>query len=170
MAYKLEVDGLEELNDTLGKMADEAESVAAMALYDGAGVMADAVTQEAANIKTAPFRYAGPRDPQRLPSPEERQAVVDAKTGIARFDKGGGDVNTSIGYRNAGYTIIAGRRKPIPLIVNSINSGTSFMKKQPFIRKASNANREKAKNAMTEKVESEWSKRYGNIYDKDGGR
>ena len=26
--------------------------------------------------------------------------------------------------------------KPVPLIANAINSGTSFMKKQPFLRKA----------------------------------
>lgn len=152
MAYKLQVDGLAELSETLQKMGDDAQKVAASALYDGAGIMADEIKKTAETIQTAPFKYA--REGQRLPSPEEKDIVVKAGTGIAKFDKDGDEVNTSVGYRKAGYADLNGKQKPVPLIVNSINSGTSFMKKQPFIRKAANSGGKRAMDAMKAKIES----------------
>ena len=88
-----------------------------------------------------------------LPSPEEKAIVVEAGAGIAKFSKNGSEVDTSVGYRNSGYAFLAGRRKPIPLIVNSINSGTSFMRKQPFIRKAASSGASKSIEAMKAKIE-----------------
>ena len=45
-------------------------------------------------------------------------------------------IQTSVGLQNAGYAQIGSKTKPIPQIANAINSGTSFMQKQPFFRKA----------------------------------
>lgn len=45
--------------------------------------------------------------------------------------------------------------KPIPVIANAINSGTSFMRKQPFYRKAVSQNTQKAIEAIEKTVESE---------------
>lgn len=39
-------------------------------------------------------------------------------------------------------------RKPVGVVANSINSGTSFMQKQPFARKAVNGSRKEAQEAM----------------------
>ena len=75
--------------------------------------------------------------------------------GIAKFKKNGADVNTSVGYGNAGYAMLAGKRKPIPLIANAINSGTSFMKKQPFFRRAVVQGTAKAEEAIVAKIEAE---------------
>ncbi len=55
---------------------------------------------------------------------------------MAKFRKTGVSVQTSVGYQNAGYASLNGKTKPVPLIANAINSGTSFMQKQPFMRKA----------------------------------
>ena len=51
--------------------------------------------------------------------------------------------------------MLAGKTKPIPAIVNAINSGTSFMKKQPFFRKAVNRGTSKAQAAIVAKIEAE---------------
>lgn len=48
----------------------------------------------------------------------------------------------------------AQNRKPIGVIANSINSGTSFMTKQPFFREGVSAGKDKAKNAIIRTVES----------------
>lgn len=152
MAWEMKVDGMAELSNLLSQMEEKAPSVAASALYEGAGIMSDAIVKGAKSIRTAPFKFV-PEGHERLPSPEEKAAVVDAGAGIARFDKNGTEVNTSVGYANTGYTEIKGRRKPIPLIANSINSGTSFMKKQPFVRKAANSGGKKAIAAMTASIE-----------------
>ena len=155
MAFELKADGLSEVSELLGKMEDRAPAVAGKALYDGAGIMAAEIRKSAESIKTAPFKYAGNGN-TRLPSPEEKEIVMAAGTGIAKFDKNGAEVNTSVGYRNAGYADLNGKKKPIPLIVNSINSGTSFMQKQPFVRKAANSGGKKSIEAMKKVIETEF--------------
>ena len=135
MPFKIQVTGFEELNRKMGKLPENAAKVAAEALYEGAGVVADKVSSAVQGIATEPFKYAA-RGKKRKPSPEEKAIVASAKHGVAKFRKSGVSVQTSVGYQNAGYASLNGKTKPVPLIANSINSGTSFMQKQPFMRKA----------------------------------
>ena len=90
-----------------------------------------------------------------MPSPEEKALVESAKHGVARFKKNGLSVQTSVGFQNSGYGTLNGKTVPIPKIANAINSGTSFMDKQPFFRKAVS----QGKGAATAKVEAEIKKR-----------
>ena len=190
MAYSIKAEGMEEISQLLSKLADAAPGAAAQALYEGARVMDEALTKEMRGIKTAPFKYAKDGE-ERLPSPEEKQALLDAGIGIARFNKNGTEVDTSVGINQAGYADVnwnhmdsrartnykarefkghenmttstlkaAGQyerglqnRKPIGAIANGINSGTSFMKKTPFFRKAVNSGGKKAAAAIRETIE-----------------
>ena len=155
MAYQMQADGMEEISEILSKLEDEAQGIAARGLYDGAGVMADAIKREAANIKTAPFKYAK-NGSTRLPSPEEKEIVLQAAAGIARFNKNGAEVDTSVGFQNAGYAQLKNKTVPVPVVVNAINSGTGFMEKQPFVRKAEKAGRAKAMQAMKASIERDF--------------
>ena len=155
MPYEMKVDGMAEISEQLEKMAEKAPAVAARALYEGAGIMAGEINRGAAQIKAAPFKYAGAGE-TRLPSPEEKAIVEQAAAGIAKFDKNGTEVQTSVGFRNAGYAELAGKTVPIPKIVNAINSGTSFMRKQPFVRKAANSGSAKAMQAMKDAIERDF--------------
>ena len=135
MAWGIQVEGMNELIRSMEKLPEKAAKVAAEALYEGAGIVADKVSGAVQGIATEPFKYAtGGRT--RKPSPEEKALVAGAKHGVAKFRKNGISVQTSVGYQNAGYGEINGKTKPIPQIANAINSGTSFMTKQPFMRKA----------------------------------
>ena len=135
MPFSIQVEGMNELIRSMEKLPEKAAKVAAEALYEGAGIVADKVSGAVQGIATEPFKYAtGGRT--RKPSPEEKALVAGAKHGVAKFRKNGVSVQTSVGYQNAGYGEINGKKKPIPQIANAINSGTSFMKKQPFMRKA----------------------------------
>lgn len=211
MAYRMTSEGIAEAVEMLKQLGDKAEFVAAMALYDGAGIVADAVTAEAKKIKTAPFHYAAVEGTtKRLPSPEEKEIVTaQGAIGIAKFTRKYGSrredaLDTSIGYNASGYAPVtwkhmsskartnykqatfkgreitasstlkwirdqggseryglskdigkgAQNMKPIGVIANAINSGTSFMEKQPFIRKAFNNSIKKAEKAIIERVES----------------
>ena len=156
MGYELKVDGMAEISETLSKLEERAPAVAAKALYEGAGIMADEVKKSADSIRTAPFKWASSSGETRLPSPEEKEIVQQAAAGIAKFDKNGTEVQTSVGFRNAGYAELKGEMVPIPKIVNSINSGTSFMPKQPFVRKASKTASPKALEAMRKRIEEEF--------------
>ena len=164
--FSFQVDGMQELFQKMKKAEDKALGIAARGLYEGAGIVADAVSREVRGISTAPFKYA--KDGKRKPSPEEKAIVANASHGVAKFRKSGIRVDTSVGFNTYGYTRITwnhakseGRTKykmgyngkarkaqvtegkssgvsvkPVGVIVNSINSGTSFMTKQPFARKA----------------------------------
>lgn len=153
MGYSVKNTGLNEVNAMLSKLENNVHGIAAQAVYEGAGIVADELKRQAKAIRTEPFRYAaGGR--QRLPSPEEVAAIENAG-GIAKFDDNGGtEVSTAVGYNNSGYASVAGHIRPIPLLANAINSGTSFMKKQPFVRKAASSGGKKATAAMKEKIES----------------
>jgi hypothetical protein len=191
MAYSIKAEGMEEISQLLSKLADAAPGAAAQALYEGARVMDEAITKEMRGIKTAPFKYAKDGE-ERLPSPEEKQALLDIGIGIARFNKNGTEVDTSVGINQAGYADVnwnhmdsrartnykarefkghenmttstlkaAGQyerglqnRKPIGAIANGINSGTSFMKKQPFFRNGVRKGQQKAMAAMKARVEA----------------
>ena len=150
----MKVDGMEEVSALLDRMQERAPAAAASGLYEGAGVMADEVRRGAESIRTAPFHYV--RAGTRLPSPEEKAIVTQASAGIAKFSKTGSEVDTSVGFRNAGYAQLKGKTVPIPKIVNAINSGTSFMQKQPFVRKAARAAAPKAMNAIKKRIEAEF--------------
>ena len=175
MPFSLQVDGLKELAGKLDKLPEKAADVAALALYDGAGVVADAVSRGVQGISTEPFRYAaGGR--KRKASPEEKAILQQAPKGVAKFKKNTLNVSTSVGFQNSGYSAITWNHartnirtkykvddsgqakhasvgsgvssKPVPLIVNSINSGTSFMEKQPFLRKAFSQSKKAAEAAI----------------------
>lgn len=172
--FRVEVSGMQELFQKLKEAEDKSLGIAAMGLYEGAGIVADAVGREMRGISTEPFKYA--KDGRkRKPSPEEKAALLDSGAyGVAKFKKRLGVVETSVGFNSAGYANVnfnhmssKGRtnykakyfkghesmttstlkfagvyerglqnQKPIGVIANAINSGTSFMTKQPFIRKA----------------------------------
>ena len=157
MAYTVTVEGIDQVRAMLNRLEGNASGVAAKALYEGAGIMADEMQDQASAIKTEPFHYAV--FVQRAPSPEEKAVVTGVKKiGIAKFKQDGNyNVNTSVGYARAGYAMMVGKRVPIPKIANAINSGTSFMKKQPFVRKAASSGAQKAEAAITKMIEQKFN-------------
>ena len=152
MAMTMKTEGLTELSEMISSLADRAEDVATGALFDGAAVVADEFRNAIGRIATEPFRWGTANNP-RLPSPEEKAALL-GKSGIAEFRKNGSEVDTLIGITgSAGYANIGGKAKAVRLIARSINSGTSFMVKQPIFRRAKSSSAGKAKAAMVAKAE-----------------
>ena len=171
MPFSIQWEGADELLRKMDKLPEKAAKIAAEALYEGAGVMADAVSREIQGISTEKFQFAA-GGAKRLPSPEEKQILMNAKHGVSKFRKDGTRIQTSVGFQKSGYGKITwnhartnirtkykmGKKghmvhasqgsgdsmKPVPLIANAINHGTSFMKKQPFLRKAFSQNQKAA--------------------------
>ena len=147
MAYTMKTDGMDELSRMLSQLGNAAPGVAAASLYEGAGVMADAVSQAVRGIATEPFRYAAGGH-KRKASPEEKALIEAAPKGVAKFQKNGLTVSTSVGLANAGYGQLGSKRVAVPQIANAINSGTSFREKQPFFRKAVSKGQKSATSAI----------------------
>lgn len=167
MPFNLEWSGADELLRKMDKLPDKAAKIAAEALYEGADVMADAVSRAVQGIATEEFHYAKGGE-TRMPSPEEKAIVMNQRRGISKFKNNGTVISTKVGVSSDGYSKItwnhakSGTRtkykigmggkatgsqsqegkssglsaKPVAVIINSIEHGTSFMKKQPFMRKA----------------------------------
>ena len=154
MAFRMDVTGMGELIRKLDQLGEKAQDAASLALYEGARVVADSVSGAVENIATEPFRYAGSGQ-KRKPSPEEKALLTGANHGVAKFRKGITKVDTSVGYQNSGYGQINGKTVPVPLVANAINSGTSFMKKQPFMRKAFSTSQGAAEAAIENKLREE---------------
>lgn len=156
MPMTIRTDGIEELGAMLARLGAKAQDVASGALFEGAGIVADAFTRGTQNIKTEPFHYVAHPEAagtKRLASPEEKAALI-GKSGIAHFDKSGDDVNTIIGISGAaGYATVGGKQKAVRLIARSINSGTSFMHKQPVYRQAVSQSQGPARAAIVSKAE-----------------
>ena len=151
MPMTMQVEGMEELSRKLSELDERAGDVAARALYAGAGVMADAYAQAVNSIKTDKFRYAF-NGQKRSVSPEEK-AALQGKIGIAKFDRDGSEVNTAVGISGGGYVEIGGKRKAVRMLANAINSGTSFMVKQPVFRRAKTQARAAASEAIAQRAD-----------------
>lgn len=151
MSFSLQVEGIDQLMEKFKELENKAQGIAAQGLYEGAGVVADAVSRAVQGIATEPFRYAKGGN-KRKPSPEEKEILNQAQKGVAKFQKNDISVQTSVGMQNAGYAQLGSKTKPIPQIANAINSGTSFMKKQPFMRKAFSKSESAAEAAIVEKI------------------
>ena len=155
MAMTIRTDGIDELGNMLARLGDRAQDVASGALFDGAGIVADAMKAAIGSIVTEPFNYVADPDSvgKRYASPEEKAALM-GKSGIAKFDKSGDDMNTLIGISGkSGYATVGGKQKAVRLIARSINSGTSFMHKQPVFREAKSKATSPAQAAIVSKAE-----------------
>ena len=164
MGMSLQTEGMEEIARILNQLHDKAEGVATAAVFNGAGVIADAMTAAGSHIATEPYHYLARPDvigKKRYPSPDEK-AAVQGKTGIATFRKSGSEVDTVVGFTGkAGYAMVDGKQKPIDLIARAINSGTSFMVKQPVYRKAISQSRSAAEAKMVEPAEEKFKEIIG---------
>lgn len=149
MAMQMTVDGMDELGAMLRKLGDQADYVAKRSLYAGAGIMADGFEKATESIRTEPFR--GKKD-MRLPSPEEKNALI-GRTGIARFNVNGDGADTLVGLSANGYVKLGNTPTAVRLIARTINSGTSFMEKQPVYRKAKTQFSKSASDAIVSKAE-----------------
>lgn len=152
MGYTITTTGMDRLISNLKKAGDAGQGIAAASLFEGAGIMADSVSQAVHGIATEPFHYV--KNGRRKPSPEEKALLESAPKGVAKFHKNGLSVDTSVGMDNSGYGQIGDRTVPIPMIANAINSGTSFMTKQAFFRKATSQASGKALAAIDSSIEN----------------
>lgn len=142
----------------LATLADNAEKIAKAALYDGAGVVADAIREEIPNIPISE-EWGTPHNPKRGPSADEWLAINEC-LGISEMKTENGKTDVSIGF--GGYSSITSNRWPkgIPaaLVVRSVERGTSFMYATPFVKRAAAKARATAEKAMLEAADREIKK------------
>ena len=147
------VKGLDKYSKMLDKLGKEAPEVTKKAVYKGAGIVAGEVRKNLIKNLSDPY-YAGTGDGDYKTT--EPTGDLLAAFGIASIGTdSGGNTNTKIGF--AGYD----RNKvPNALKARAMESGTSTLRKRPFVRPAVNSAKKNALAAMGQVVEEEISKIY----------
>lgn len=142
--------GLDEAIAELTKVADT-KTFLPKTLYEGAGVVAKEMKTQISALKTD--QKGGP---MRYPYEYEKE-VLEQNFGVAPFHWDGDTLDTKIGF-DGYYTNKKGEQRPVPLLANSVNAGTSFLKKQPFKDKAYRASKETSVSTMQSALDKEIAK------------
>lgn len=153
------VQGIDEYIGKLEKLSSQSEEHIKRAIYPGAGLMADAIKASAQSIPT--------RDPKKFyrdtlapgPTPEEKSSMI-AAIGIAKMRKQGSMITAKVGVD--GYSSHKTKSFPggVPnaVIARSVEAGTSWMKKTPFISRAVRQTKPAAEAAIKRQLDEEISK------------
>lgn len=155
---KLKMQGLEEYENQLLKLQDISRESIGRAIHAGAKEIADQVRQ---NIQALPVDGRRVKNGQMLHgiTAAQKQGLLDG-FGIARLQNDNGYMNVKLGF--AGYNSVATKShpsgQPNSLIARSVNSGTSFRQKIPFVDSAVTAKRNAAEKAMKDTFDDEIKK------------
>ena len=144
--------GVDEYIALLDKLKYKVPAIAGRAIFEGAAVVADQIR---ANIEALPTQEKKERGSgRRNPTPEEKQGLLDG-LGIAKKRTENGNVNVKIGMAgyNSDITEKYPNGKPNAMIARSIESGTTFMQRHPFVSSAVRSTRGAAEAAMTAEVD-----------------
>lgn len=142
--------GGEEFSALLNKAADKAVTCMKVALYAGAGVLADAVKNE---IRDLPEEsgYMRPGKKRNVVGTWDK-AILEQRLGISHIEATGDKASVVVSF--AGYngrpTKAYPNGVPIPLIARSIESGSSVRQKNPFMRRAYNKSKTEAQRVTQE--------------------
>lgn len=146
--------GVDEYIASLDSFKNRVPEIAGKALYQGAKVVADQIR---ANIEALPTEERkGAGRGRRNPTPEEKQGLLDG-LGIARKRIENGNINVSIGMDgyNSDVTEKWPKGHPNAMIARSIESGTSFTIRHPFISSAVRSSKAAAEEAMRSEVDKQ---------------
>lgn len=156
---KIEMKGLNEYTRALSRLeAGLKEQVIGPAIYDAAEIVADEIR---AGIDALPVDggYGTPQNPLEGPNQIQKDALQES-FGITRMGEKDGFYNVKIGFD--GYNEIRTKRwprgQPNAMVARSIERGTSFMLKTPFIKRAMSKARKRALESMQRTVDRQIKK------------
>lgn len=152
---KFQFEGVDELVAQYKKLEQNTEPIIGKAIYNGAGVVMNACVSAVEGLSTD-NHFGTAQDPVTGPTTIQKMGLRHA-LGIAKMRNDGGFYNVKIGFD--GYNNVKTKRwpqgQPNAMVARSIESGTSWMQKQPFMRKAEQSSRSKCEKVMSETVDKE---------------
>jgi hypothetical protein len=150
--------GMAQYLQCLDNLHEASPAIIGKAVFDGAGIVADAVKAETEALPVD-NGYAGEGEMLSGPSTYQKNGLLESM-GVAKMQTDGDYRNVKVGFD--GYNGMKTKKypkgQPNQMIANAVESGSSFRKKNPFINRAVRNSREKAERAMAAKVDEEISK------------
>lgn len=158
---KFQFEGVDELISQYKKLEQNTEPMIGKAIYNGAGVVMKACQSAVENLSTD-NRFGTAENPTSGPSSIQKLGLQYA-LGIAKMRNDNGFYNVKIGFD--GYNNVKTKRwpqgQPNMMVARAVESGTSWMTKQPFMRKAEQSSRSQCERVMSETVDKEIKKLIG---------
>lgn len=144
--------GLDEYLSKIGNLEHMSPKIIGFATYEGAKVVADQIR---ANIQALPTSTSGGGG-RRNPTQVEKAGLLEG-LGVAKHQVDGSFYNVKIGMDgyNAHVTERYPQGHPNAMVARSIEAGTSFMNRIPFISRAVSQTRAAAEDAMREEVDKQ---------------
>lgn len=172
---KFEPGSIAEYIQQLERLYSDSIPIIKEAVYDGAAVVADEIKKNLNSLPVEEARFATPEDPLTGITQRQKEDLIES-FGISGFEGAGGQsalrgsdgtnfINVKLGFdgygrthtKKYGWDKTKGRvselgKLPNVILARSVESGTSFRQKRPFIRPAVNASKLRAENAMEKKI------------------
>ena len=156
---KFQFEGVDDYIAQLDKIYGDTDEIMGAAIYEGAAVVINAIRSNLESLQTDE-RFGTSENP--IIGPKAIQKYwLSRSLGIAELRKDGTFWNVKIGFDgyNSVKTIRWPQGQPNAMVARSVESGTSFMQKQPFIRPAEHNSWVKCERAMAETIDKEITKR-----------
>lgn len=150
---KLKLRGLEEYEKKLLELKNMTKDVIGEAVFEGAAVVADEVRR---NIQALPVddRFVKGAGMVYGVSEAQKQGLLDG-FGIAPLQDENGYLHVKLGF--SGYNSVRTKNypngQPNAVIARSVNSGTSFRQRIPFVDTAVASARSQAEDKMKQKLD-----------------
>lgn len=155
---KIQNKGLNDYIKAIQRFKKGSDIMIKKGIYNGAGIIADGIKEEIKNIPVD-NSHGTPDKPVNGLSKRQKADLIDGM-GIAPIQEDNDFINAKIGWDGYGQQKTKKYPKGVPnqVIARSVNSGTSFRKKNPFVSRAISKNKKQAEKAMVETVENEIKK------------
>lgn len=135
---RMTIKGLDEFIAKLEAAQKEPEAIVKKALYEGAGIVADAIRSGVASVPVSESK----RRPKHGVTSVEKAGLLSG-IGISKMRTEDGTVNVVIGFNGTNED---GKRNTT--IMRRLESGTSYQAKYPVIRQAVNRSKANAQEVM----------------------
>lgn len=150
-----EFEGVDDYIAQLQKLYGNTDKMVGRAVYEGAGTVMKYVLQGIDSIVTDDH-YGTPEAKAAGPTTYQKEGLRRS-VGIAKARHDGTFFNVKIGFD--GYNDLHTKRwpqgQPNSMIARSVQSGTSWMNKQPFLRRAEQAAKGPCEAVMKETIDQE---------------
>lgn len=145
--------GFDEYLVQLSKLSDQSLEICKKAVYEGAGIVADAVRE---GVQSIPINngYGTAEKPLDGITAKQKAGLLEG-LGISPMEEENGYVNVKIGFDeyNSLKTKKYPKGQPNALIMRAVESGTSFRVKNPVVSKATRSAKQKAEEAMQKSID-----------------
>lgn len=152
--------GIDRYIQSIEKLTLTAEPEIKQAVFVGGGIVADAVRRSIQDLPARSGKYKDP--PVSGVTKSQREGLLEG-LGISRMKNDGGFINVHIGFDGYNSTVTDRWPKGVPnaLVARSVESGTSWLKKHPFVAPAVRSVKTAAEMAMAAKFDEVIKKDFG---------